>query len=100
MSENKKLTKDEANLLVSFQSDILAARHTSFRDWETKHRDLDTVLYPDIALSTYIDLLKGLVTTDESYIGLCQGLEVKQRIRVISCTGGRVVVWVPGHSYL
>ena len=100
MGCNKKLTEEESNLLLSFVSDIDAALHTSFRDWEIKHRDLDTVLYPDTALSMYIDLLRGLVTTDASSIGLCQSLEVKQRIRVIACTGDKVVVRVLGCSQL
>jgi len=97
----EELTKEEGNLLWCLRTQINQAYETSFKDWEVKHRvSVDNILYPEMSLVEYIDLLRGIVTTKREFLNICQGLEAKHRIKVIAVTGNCVIVRVLGHSYI
>ena len=101
MTFNEELTKDEDTLLWCLCTKINQAYESSYKDWERDHRvSVDNILYPEMPLVEYIDLLRGIVTTKREFLNTCQGLEAKHRIRVIAVADDKVVVRVLGTSYL
>ena len=98
---DKELTDDESTAMMLMHHRIYEAYQTSYHDWEIKHRaSMDNVLYPEMSLVEYIDLLRGITTLDKKFLDTCQGLEEKQKIRVLAVTDKDVVVRVLGYSYL
>ena len=92
----KGLTKEAVQLISQLNSSISVALYTSFREWESEHRTADTDPDPDMALVEYIDLLRGIVTIDAKDLKICKELEERDVVKIIACTGDKVVVRVPG----
>lgn len=97
----EKLTKEEGDLLGCLLTRTAQAYEIALRDWKVKYGvSVDNILYPDMSLVEYIDLLRGIVTTKREFLNICQDLEAKHRIKVIAVADDKVVVRVLGHSYL
>lgn len=97
----EKLTKDEDKLLWCLCTKVNQAYEVSYNDWEFNHRvAVDNILYPEMPLAEYIDLLRGIVTTKREFLNICQKLEEKHKIKVLAVTDDVVVVRVLGYSYL
>ena len=95
------LTDSETALLLDLRSRVNTVYHTDFSTWDKRHRDdASRALYPDMVLSEYIDLLRGIITIDSKFLADAQMLEAAGHVSVIANTPAGVVVRLKGVSWL